>query len=290
MAQIERPAAARHLLRRAAAPGPDGRIVAVDPASAGWDYLDFAAYRLAPGERVTQVADNRERLVLVLEGRATVRSGDRDFGTVGSRDRVFEGPPPPVILIEPERPFELVATTDALVAVAGALGGPIRRTSLVEPDDIAVETRGAGQTERRIHHLLPPGAEAGRLIAFEVFTPGGNWSSYPPHKHDTENPPIEARLEELYFYRFAKPQGFAFARVYTPDRSLDEALTPMDGDLVLVPEGYHPVGAPAGYDCYYLNVMAGLNRAWHFTVDPDHAWLMNWDPAAPRAAEEDRPR
>ena len=147
------------------------------------------------------------------------------------------------------------------------------------------EARGAGNTARRIHHLLPPAAEAGRLIAFEVFTPGGNWSSYPPHKHDTENPPVEAALEELYYYRFAKPQGFAFTRVYTPDRSLDETMTPMDGDLVLVPRGYHPVGAPAGYDCWFLNIMAGPNRAWHFTIDPDHEWLMNWSPAAPKAAE-----
>ena len=152
------------------------------------------------------------------------------------------------------------------------------------PDEILVEIRGTGQTERRIHHLLPPAAEAGRLIVFEVFTPGGSWSSYPPHKHDTEDPPREARLEELYFYRFAKPQGFAFQRVYTPDRSLDEVMAPGDGDVVLVPFGYHPVGAPAGYDCYYLNIMAGPNRAWHFSADPDHAWLMDWDPAAPQAA------
>jgi 5-deoxy-glucuronate isomerase len=172
------------------------------------------------------------------------------------------------------------------VVVAGAPGGAVRRTACIDPAAILVEQRGSGNTARRIHHLLPPAAEAGRLIAFEVFTPGGNWSSYPPHKHDTENPPVEARLEELYFYRFAKSQGFAFARVYTPDRTLDEAMTPMDGDVVLVPRGYHPVGAPAGYDCYYLNVMAGPNRAWHFTIDPDHAWLMDWNPAAPQATAE----
>ena len=290
MAQIEHSAAARHLLRRAAAPGPDGRIVAVDPASAGWEYLDFAAHRLSAGDRLGRPADDRERLVLVLEGRAAVRSGERDFGTVGSRSSVFDGPPPPVILLAPDRELEVVAATDALVAVASAPGGAIRRTAIVPPEDIAVETRGTGPTERRIHHLLPPGAKAGRLIAFEVLTPGGHWSSYPPHKHDTENPPVEARLEELYFYRFARPQGFAIARVYTPDRSLDETMTPMDGDVVLVPEGYHPVGVPAGYDCYYLNVMAGPNRAWHLTVDPDHAWLMDWDPAAPQAAEEGAPR
>jgi 5-deoxy-glucuronate isomerase len=137
-------------------------------------------------------------------------------------------------------------------------------------------------TERRIHHLLSPAAEAGRLILFEVYTPGGNWSSYPPHKHDTEDPPTEAYLEEVYYYRFARPEGWAFQRVYTDDRSLDASFAPVDEDVILVPRGYHACGMPAGYDGYYLNVMAGPNRAWHFSIDPDHAWLMDWDPAAPR--------
>lgn len=279
--------AGRPLLRRAAAPGPDGTIVSVDPASAGWQYVEFAAHRLASGQRAWRPADDRERLVLVLEGHAAVAAGDHDFGVVGSRDSVFDGPPPPVILVAPGMAVDMEARTDALLVVAAAPGGAVRRTACIEPSAILVEQRGSGSTARRIHHLLPPAAEAGRLIAFEVFTPGGNWSSYPPHKHDTENPPVEAQLEELYFYRFAKPQGFAFARVYTPDRSLDEAMTPMDGDVVLVPRGYHPVGAPAGYDCYYLNVMAGPNRAWHFTIDPDHAWLMDWNPAASKASTEE---
>jgi 5-deoxy-glucuronate isomerase len=273
------------LLRRAAAPAADGTIVAVDPAGAGWRYLDVAAVRLRAGQRVDRPADDRERLALVLEGRAAVTAGDRDFGVVGSRSTVFDGPPPPVILVAPGVPMSVVATTDgALVVVASAPSGAVRRTAYVPPDEIAAEARGTGQTARRIHHLLPPSAEAGRLIAFEVFTPGGNWSSYPPHKHDAEDPPREALLEEVYFYRFARPGGFAFQRVYTPDRTLDEVLAPGDCDLVVVPAGYHPVGAPAGYDCYYLNVMAGPSRAWHFTVDPEHAWLMDWDPAAPLAA------
>jgi 5-deoxy-glucuronate isomerase len=279
------PAAARPLLRRAAAPRPDGLVCATGPEDAGWEWTTFHAYQLAPGQQVTRPADEMERLVLVLEGRAILRVGDRDLGEQGSRTSVFDGPPPPVLLVAPGTPLEVTATADALVAIGAAPGGPIQRTELFAPGDILVEQRGEGNTARRIHHLLPPGTDAGRLIAFEVFTPGGNWSSYPPHKHDTENPPVEARLEELYYYKFAKPrQAFAFARVYTADRRLDEAMTPMDGDLVLVPEGYHPVGVPAGYDCYYLNVMAGPNRAWHFTIDPDHAWLMNWSPAAPKEA------
>ena len=289
VAHPDRSAAARHLLRRAAAPGPDGLVCGVDPRSAGWDWTTFHVYRLEPGQRVTRAADEMERLILVLEGHAAITAGDRDLGVQGSRDSVFDGPPPPVVLVEPGLGVEIVATTTALVGIAAAPGGPVRRTTLVAAEDILVEARGEGNTARRIHHLLPPSTEAGRLIAFEVFTPGGNWSSYPPHKHDTENPPVEARLEELYYYKFAMPaQAFAFARVYTADRSLDEAMTPMDGDLVLVPEGYHPVGVPAGYDCYYLNIMAGPNRAWHFTLDPDHAWLMNWSP--PSATPATGPR
>jgi 5-deoxy-glucuronate isomerase len=283
---FDQPGVARRLLRRATTPDARGVISHVDPASAGWDYTEVTVYRLVPGQVVARAADDRERLVLILEGYASVRAGDRDLGRAGSRASVFDGPPCPVLLVAPGEGFDLVAATDALVCVASAPGGPVRLTRLAPAEDILVEARGSGNTARRIHHLLAPADEAGRLIAFEVFTPGGNWSSYPPHKHDTENPPVEARLEEYYFYRFAKPQGFAFHRVYTPDRTLDEAMTPMDCDVVLVPEGYHPVGVPAGYDAYYLNIMAGPNRAWHFTIDPDHAWLMNWSPAAPKVEED----
>jgi 5-deoxy-glucuronate isomerase len=283
-------ASARQLLRRAAAPDSHGTIHAIEPADAGWSYVGFAALRLEPGAALAVPGDERERLVLVLEGWAAARVGGHDFGEVGSRTSVFDGPPPPVILAAPGDGVEIVARERSLVVVASAPAGLTRRTACVPPGEILVEQRGSGQTARRIHHLLPPAAEAGRLIAFEVFTPGGNWSSYPPHKHDTEDPPRESYLEEVYFYRFARPQGFAFQRVYTPDHSLDESLAPGDLDIVLVPRGYHPVGAAAGYDCYYLNVMAGPNRAWHFTVDPDHAWLMDWNPAAPRTAQEDTPR
>lgn len=270
------------LLRRGMAPTRDGLVMGIDPVSAGWQWTTFHAYRLAPGQHIDRPGDEMERLALVLEGHARVQAGARDLGVVGSRASVFDGPPCPVVLVEPGVAVAVTAESECLVAVAAAPGGVVRRTTLIGAEEILVEARGSGSTARRIHHLLPPAAEAGRLIAFEAFTPGGNWSSYPPHKHDTQDPPRESQLEELYYYRFAKPQGFALARVYTPDRSLDEVLAPTDGDLVLVPRGYHPVGVPVGYDCWYLNVMAGPTRAWRFTVDPDHAWLMDWSPTAPR--------
>jgi 5-deoxy-glucuronate isomerase len=270
------------LLRRPGPPGPDGATLRVEPADAGWSYIGFAVHRLAPGQIVRRTGDGREVALLILEGACRVRAGDRFFDRVGSRAGIFDGPPAPVVLVAPGADVEVEALEMSTVALAAAPAGDVRVTRLVEPAAMRVEERGSGNTARRIHHLLPPDAEAGRLILVEVFTPGGNWSSYPPHKHDTEDQPRESYLEELYYYRFARPEGFAFQRVYTPDRSLDEALTPGDGDVVLVPRGYHPVGMPAGYDGYYLNVMAGPTRLWHFTLDPDHAWLMDWTPNTAR--------
>jgi 5-deoxy-glucuronate isomerase len=271
-------AATRHLLRRATAPDPAGVVSHVDPANAGWTWTTVTVHRLTPGQEVKHAADEMERLVLLLEGYGHAEAGSLDLGHIGSRTNVFDGPAAPVVLVAPGDGFRLVAETQALVVVAAAPGGPVRITRYVEPADVLAENRGSGNTARRIHHLLPPAAEAGRLVAFEVFTPGGNWSSYPPHKHDTENPPVEALLEEYYFYRFAKPTGFGLQRVYTADRTLDESMAVIDCDVVLVPEGFHSFGAPAGYDAYYLNIMAGPNRAWRFTLDPDHSWLMNWSP------------
>lgn len=266
------------LWRRAGAASPDGRGHDISAVDAGWTYVGFHERRLAPGALLERPADEQELAVLVLEGHARVVAGGTAYGTLGSRDSVFDGPPPPVLLLEPGLDVEVHAEDEATVIIAEAPAASERSTRLIRPEDIHVETRGSGITERRIHHLLPPGEVAGRLILFEVFTPGGNWSSYPPHKHDTEDPPTEAYLEELYYFRYARPEGWGFSRVYTPDRTLDESFATTDGDVVLVPRGYHPFGAPAGYDAYYLNVMAGPKRAWHFSVDPDHVWLMDWDP------------
>ena len=105
-------------------------------------------------------------------------------------------------------------------------------------------------------------------------TPAGHSSSYPPHKHDTDNPPHESSLEETYYHRLHPAQGFAFQRVYTDDRSLDETMTVEDHDVVMVPRGYHPVCAPYGYELYYLNVMAGPSREWVFKNDPQHEWML----------------
>ena len=144
---------------------------------------------------------------------------------------------------------------------------------MIPPGEVEALVRGMDSNARHIRHILPENAAAESLLVVEVITPGGHWSSYPPHKHDRDAFPEETLLEETYYHRLSPKQGFAFQRVYTDDRSLDETMAVEDGDVVMVPRGYHPVGAPHGYDLYYLNVMAGPKRAWRFHNDPAHEWM-----------------
>jgi 5-deoxy-glucuronate isomerase len=146
---------------------------------------------------------------------------------------------------------------------------------------MAVRVRGEGTNRRFVRNILPDDQPAHSLIVVEVITPSGHWSSYPPHKHDSARQGKETALEETYYHRLAPAQGFAMQRVYTDDRSLDEAVVVEDGDVVLVPRGYHPVVAPHGYELYYLNVMAGPERKWIFHNDPQHEWLLQKNNAAP---------
>ncbi|WP_244131089.1 5-deoxy-glucuronate isomerase, partial [Burkholderia multivorans] len=138
----------------------------------------------------------------------------------------------------------------------------------------AQETRGAGANLRHVRHILPETEPAESLLVVESVTPAGNWSSYPPHRHDTDDGEQQTYLEETYYHRVSPPQGFAIQRVYTDDRSLDETLAAYDKHVVLVPRGYHPVAAAHGYDLYYLNVMAGPRRTWHVHNEPAHEWLL----------------
>ncbi len=146
---------------------------------------------------------------------------------------------------------------------------------LLDPAQMKRSVRGKGSNTRHVCDILPhDDPTAAHLLVVEVLTPAGHSSSYPPHKHDAETPPLETLLEETYYHRLNPPQGFAFQRVYTDDRSIDEACAVEDHDVVMVPRGYHPVVAPHGYDLYYLNVMAGPNRLWVFRNDPAHEWML----------------
>ncbi|WP_435102423.1 5-deoxy-glucuronate isomerase [Arhodomonas sp. AD133] len=251
----------------------DGRVLAVTPESAGWQYVGFEVYELKAGETLERKTGSRELGVVMLTGRARAQTANEDWGEIGGRMDVFEQTPAYVLYVPDGDQVRLEAVTDVEVALCSAPGKGTHKPRLIRPEDVDTMNRGTGSMRRRIHNLLPDSEPADSLLLVEVYTPGGNWSSYPPHKHDTDRETEETQLEETYYHRLNPRQGFAFQRIYTDDRSLDEALAVEHGDCVMVPRGYHPVGAPAGYDLYYLNVMAGPKRQWLFQNDPDHAWL-----------------
>ncbi len=254
-------------------PGEDGSVVKVTPEYARWEYVGFEVLRLGAGRSAERRADGEEVCLVLLSGYCTVSTAGGEWRDIGGREGVFDGAPH-ALYLPPGTGYRIQATTDLEIAVCSA---PARRGEeplLVHPRDIEVEIRGEGNMERRIHPILMEDRPAERLLVVEVLTPNGHWSSYPPHKHDREDPPNERYLEETYYHRIQPTQGFALQRVYTEDRSLDETLAFQDGDVVLVPKGYHVVSAPPGYDLYYLNVMAGPVREWRIKNDPDHEWLL----------------
>jgi 5-deoxy-glucuronate isomerase len=252
-------------------PDEGGSVVRVTPESAGWEYVGFEVLRLAAGRNVERRTGGEEVCLVLLEGYCNVSAGDDEWRGIGGRDSVFEGPPYAVYL-PPGTEYSVEADSYLELAVCSAPAEDGVEPFLVRPEDVEVEVRGSGNAERRIHPILMSEGQAERLLVVEVLTPNGHWSSYPPHKHDQDNLPDESYLEETYYHRIQPPQGFAVQRVYTGDRSLDETMTVVDGDTVLVPRGYHAVSAPPGYDLYYLNVMAGPVREWKFKNDPDHEW------------------
>ncbi|MGF1627927.1 MAG: 5-deoxy-glucuronate isomerase [Kiloniellaceae bacterium] len=252
----------------------EGCVLSVTPESAGWRHVGFEVFALRPGERLQRHLKDREVCIVPLAGRVDVVAGGESFAEVGGRASPFDGKPQ-AVYVPADTPFTVAAREPVEVAVCSAPG---RKSSLaprlIAEDRIGFEERGAGSNRRLVSNILPESEPADSLLVVEVITPGGNWSSYPPHKHDRDALPEESFLEETYYHRLNPRQGFAFQRVYTDDRSIDQTMTVEDGDCVMVPCGYHPVGAPHGYDLYYLNVMAGPKRQWCFKNDPAHDWIV----------------
>jgi len=245
----------------------------VDPASAGWRYLSFRIEQLRGGESVSRESADEELALVPLGGRCAVASGASRW-ELGERASVFDGMPWALYL--PARTtYTLTGLTDVEVAVAGARSEERHEPRLVTPEDVEIEVRGSGNATRQINHIVKPEFPAHRLLVVEVFTPAGNWSSYPPHKHDEDRPPDEVVLEEVYYYRTpTQPQGaFAVQRLYSAQHGTDLTATVRDGDIVLVPHGYHTTAAAHGYDLYYLNGLAGDRRSMASADDPALAWI-----------------
>ncbi|MFD1362447.1 5-deoxy-glucuronate isomerase [Lentibacillus salinarum] len=241
-------------------------------------YVGFKVVDVKKGAKYEQTLEKEECCIVALTGKINVTEGDHHFSDLGRRDNVFEKKPTDSVYVSNDRTFEVEAVTDARVVLCYSPSEKQLPTKFIKAEDNGVEHRGKYSNKRMVHNILPDSdPSANSLLVVEVYTETGNWSSYPPHKHDQENLPDESFLEETYYHEMDPPQGFVFQRVYTDDRSLDETMTVENGNVVLVPAGYHPVGVPDGYSSYYLNVMAGPERIWKFHNDPDHAWVLDRD-------------
>jgi 5-deoxy-glucuronate isomerase len=249
-----------------------GEIVSAVPNGGAWKYIDFKALRLRAGEIHAAETAGCETVIVFIEGSADVRCGPQRWSEVGGRASPFDGPPHAVYLPQ-QAAYAVEARDDCEIAVcsAPARGNYAARLLTLQPQD--AHERGTGNAQRTVYNILMDEQAASTLFVTEVVTPPGHWSSYPPHKHDVDDPPRESALEELYYYRAQPQTGFAFQRVYTADGDLDETITAHDRDAVLVPRGYHVCAAAAEYAIYYLNVLAGPKHVYHMTFDPRHEWI-----------------
>lgn len=252
----------------------------ITPERVGWRMLGFQVRALGAGETLSAQSEGNELCLVFLGGDASVNVGGETWQIRGRRG-VFAGLPYAVYL-PPGVSYTVQSDGGLVVALGSAPAEGRLPPRLITPEDVKVEMRGGHNVTRQITHILDPG-DAEHLLCVEVYTPSGNWSSYPPHKHDVQNPPEEVDLEEVYYYRIHPADGWAMQRLYTDDRRLDERLLVGDGDAVLVREGYHPVVAAPGYDAYYLNFLAGETPSWVAKDEPRLAWVRgSWEGSGDR--------
>ncbi|MCH7920605.1 MAG: 5-deoxy-glucuronate isomerase [Planctomycetes bacterium] len=259
--------------------------------SAGWSLLNFKAKTLRQGEAWSENTGEMEYAIVLLAGNFSVDSSRGSWTTVNGRRDVFSGLAHALYLPR-QTQFTLRAESEALDIACGYCATdqdhPARFITPEAVHDMGIEIRGGDNATRQINSILPPGSDCHRLVCVEVYTPSGNWSSFPAHKHDerkldANGDVLEACLEETYFYKIDKPQGFAIQRIYNDDKTMDELALARGNDVVLVPSGYHPVAAGPGYNVYYLNFLAGTDQLLTATQDPDHAWVYDsWQGVDPR--------
>ncbi len=271
---------AEKMLIHAESPEGTGRVLEVTPQSAGWKYVGLTVQKVAPGGVWNYSSPVDEICIVPLRGSAVITDGQEEW-TVSRPGTMFDGKPT-ALYLPVGSSFKATSGEGAELAVTSSRATRTFPAKLIEPDDIDVEIRGAGNAARQISHIIKPDFPADKLLVVEVFTPSGNWSSFPPHKHDVSNMPEEADLEEIYYYRIQPDAGFGLQRLYYGDGSFDHAWVIKDGDLLLVPEGYHAFAVAHGYTGYYLNILAGdePERTMQPADDPAYAWVRStWSDA-----------
>jgi 5-deoxy-glucuronate isomerase len=251
------------------------------PIRAGWRYLAFSTRAIRGGTGLTVGPGPLEAAVVILSGRDVTVTG---VGVLPGRTSPFDGLPSALYVPANCRVrIRASEATELALAFAPAIEPDrVAEPILITPEDVDVEIRGAGNATRQINHIITPDFAAGRLEVVEVYTPSGNWSSWPPHKHDTDDMPREAILEEVYSYRFRRPEAWGLQRLYGGSR--DAAYAVRHGETVIVRDGYHPFVATHGDDAYYLNALAGDVRTMACSFDPALDRVRDeWDSMEPDA-------
>lgn len=273
------------LVRPVNDPADPGLILRITPEVAGWEYIHFEVRSLAVGAQWSFATEGHELALVNLTGTYAVSSNRGSWSSVGGRKDVFSGAAHALYLPRGTE-FTVTAEQGGDFAVGWVPTDEDHEAWLIRPERVRRSIRGGDNVSRQINDLLPPGSPVHRLVLVEVYTPGGNWSSYPPHKHDrhvvdADGNLIEADLEEVYFYKLDRPEGYAIQRVYTDERSplhaagqpIDALIRAGDNCAVLVPGGYHPVVSAPGYTTYYLNVLAGSAQSLANQDDPRYSWV-----------------
>lgn len=262
------------------APQEAGELLHLPREQANWEWMSFFVRRLQPGD-VFRTRTQGEEAAFVILGGTCVADWGQGPVSVGKRKTVFDGLPY-ALYLPSQGEVSFQAETTCEIAECRVPSNAQLEPRLVTPREVESSLRGGGNASRQIVDVIPPAFPADKLMVIEVYTPGGNWSSYPPHKHDVHNPPAEVDLDEIYYYR-VPPGGFALQHLYGGEHAGERTLKALDGDAVLVHSGYHPVVAGPGYDVYYLNFLAGSARTLAVTEDQQHAWIRSsWNGSDPR--------
>lgn len=239
------------------------------------EFIELQIIDLAEAAVFQETTQELELCCVVMAGQVDIQANDQLFSNLGTRKSVFDRIPTDSLYLGINQEIIVNAKTDARILLAYTPTKKELPHCLIPANEVMIEERGKYQNQRTVHNILTDrDTVSDKLLVVEVYTEAGNFSSYPPHKHDREAIPEESRLEETYYHEINPQQGFVFQRVYTDDRLLDQTMAVENADVVLVPKGYHPVGVPDGYTSYYLNVMAGPVKAWNFYDDPDHKWIL----------------
>lgn len=258
--------------------GKAGAFAALDAKRAGWATMNFAAVRLSAGRTFEIAIDAFEYVAVILRGQCHIRTNKGDFSPVGRRESVFGGLPY-ALYLPPHTEFEIEAISDNFEFAS--CWAPTERESqarLIKPGDVQTQILGAAYASRQMCRIIGADFPADRLLVYELYTPGGNWSSYPPRKHDTHKTDekgtvLEAQLNRFSFFKFDRPTGYAYQRVYSADGRSHALIMARQHDIVAMPSGYYSLASAPATTTYTLNFLAGSSRSFAASPDPAYAWV-----------------